>query len=242
MKWIYALLTSIIFFACANQTSNENVLETEQFTIYYTDLDSNNIEIVADSLNANYDRIIGSLQSGEMPKVNIHYYSDIAQLKLAVADVEPNLPDFAIGLATSVSEIHLLSPNHPQLDFQYMIINTIHEFAHCVSFNINPNIANNPRWLWETIAVYAAGNRPNPKNLGYLINNNPPSLDELSLFTNTYIYEVGYFIGEYLEETFGENVLNELILNNGNISETLQMSDEEFTKAWFSFVENKYAV
>lgn len=234
------LVAILALTSCANPSKPKNILETERFNIHYTDLDKGNIDVVVDSLNANYERIIKSLQSSDMPIVNVHYYKNIEQLKLAVIDVEPNLPDFAIGLAISPSEIHLLSPNHPDLEFQYMIINTIHEFTHCVTLNLNPNFANNPRWLWETIAVHAARNRPQPKNLDYLVSNNPPSLSELSLFTNTYIYEVGYFIGEYLVETFGENVLNELIVNNGNIQETLHMNDEEFTQAWLEFVKIKY--
>jgi hypothetical protein len=58
----------------------------------------------------------------------------------------------------------------------------------------------------------------------------------------TYIYEVGYFIAEYLVESKGSDVLNSLIKNNGNIQQTLNMDDEEFIKQWFAFVKKKYGI
>ena len=61
-----------------------------------------------------------------------------------------------MGQATSVSEIHMISPNDSKQDYHTMIRNTKHEFAHCVSLKINPAIGNNPRWLWQAVALYEA--------------------------------------------------------------------------------------
>jgi len=36
--------------------------------------------------------------------------------------------------------------------------------------------------------------------------------------------------------------LNSLIKNNGNIQQTLNMDDAEFTKQWFAFVKKKYGI
>ena len=241
---VHILIATLLFMACNNASSEKieksNVLKTKHFTIHFTELDSANISTVGDSLESNYGRILKSLVAEDMPKVQVNFYSNIQELKEAVKEVEPNLPDFAIGLAINVSEIHMLSPNHTGLDFQFMVSNTIHEFAHCVSFKVNPNIANNPRWLWESVAQFESRQRMNPKSLPYLIDENPPSLEELSQFTNTYIYEVGYFIAEYLVATKDEKVLNELMINHGDIQATLGMNEEEFTKAWFDFVKVKY--
>lgn len=241
---IYNLAVLVLFIACNNASSEKveknNILKTEHFTIHFTELDSANVREIADSLEKNFDAIVASLQSAEMPLVQVNYYSKIEDLKEAVKEVEPNLPDFAIGLAISVSEIHMLSPNHEGLEFQYMVKNTIHEFAHCVSYKVNPNIANNPRWLWESVAQYESGQFIDPKSLQYLVDQNPPSINDLNQFTNMYMYEVGYVVSEYLVATFGESVLNELIANNGDIETTLSMNEEELTEAWFEFVKTKY--
>ncbi len=222
--------------------SSDTIYTTEHFKIFYTGLDQHNIKDIADSLEHNYPRIIESLQSEPLPMVNIHFYTSVSSLQEGVKSIEPNLPSFAIGLATSVSEIHMISPNHPNQDYQTMIRNTIHEFAHCVSLNINENIANNPRWLWEVVAIYQAKQTYNPHQLQYLVNQEPPALDELNKFTNTYIYEVGYFIAEYIVASKGEAALHELIKNNGDIEATLGLNDTEFTEQWFTHVKREYGI
>lgn len=240
------LLISLCVFmlsACSNENHKDNrIHKTEHFEFHFTSLDEANIEAIADSLEYNYDYILNSLQSDSMPKVQVNFYTTIEDLKLAVKDVEPNLPDFAIGLATNVAEIHLLSPNHPNLDFQYMVKNTIHEFVHCVSYNINPNIANNPRWLWEAVAQYESGQVYSPTMFDYLVAHHPPTIDKLNLFTNTYIYEVGGFIAEFLVHTHGEPILHTLIENNGDIETSLGMTEQELTEAWFDFAKEKYGI
>ena len=178
------------------------------------------------------------MQSGDLPLVNVSFYVDGAALNKA----NPNIPSWAVGLATSVSQIHIVSPNNAQNDFQNMIRNTIHEFAHCVSMKINPNIANNPRWLWETVADYEANLPWDPKMLQYLVEQKPPALNELNKMSNTLIYEVGHFIGQYIEATKGAGGFKSLISNNGNLRDTFNMSDEEFTKAWFDFVKRNYGI
>ena len=35
----------------------------------------------------------------------------------------------------------------------------VHEFAHIVSLFVVPNFANNPRWLWESVAINESGGR-----------------------------------------------------------------------------------
>ena len=237
MNFIIAIL---FVFNCTN--SEGRVYKTEHFKISYTKLDDKNIKDIADSLENNYARIITGLQSKELPIVNIHFYTDITDLQKAVKTAVPNLPSWATGLATSVSEIHMLSPNHPKQDYHTMVRNTIHEFVHCVSLNINNTIGNNPRWLWETVAIYEANLPWDPHMLSYLVNQKPPTLHELNQLSNTYIYEVGHFIGEFIVETKGISALNELIKNNGNLKETLNMDDEQFTKQWFAFVKTKYGI
>ena len=168
--------------------------------------------------------------------VNVRFYKNIAELAKAF----PGTPEWAVGHAISASEIHMISPNDPTQDYQTMIRNTKHEFAHCVSMKINSFIGNNPRWLWEAVALYEANLPWDPKMLSYMVDQQPPSLSELNELSNLKIYEVGYFIAQFITETFGSDALNSLIRNNGNIKETLKMEEKEFTENWFAFVKNKY--
>ena len=137
----------------------------------------------------------------------------------------------------------MISPDTPNGDgYQTMIRYIIHEFAHCVSLYINKTIVNKPRWLWESIAIYEAKQTSDPHQLSYLVNQKPPKLSELNVMAKPYVYEVGYFIAEYLVEIKGNDVLNTLIKNNGNIQQTLNTDDEEFIKQWFAFVKKKYGI
>ena len=238
---LFITLFSLLI-SCTNSDSSERVYQSSHFKISYTQLDDKNIKDIADSLETHYAIIVQHLQSGELPVVNVHFYTNIIDLQNAVKVSVPNLPAWAIGLATSVSKIHMLSPNHPQQEYQQMIRNIIHEFAHCVSLKINPTIGNNPRWLWEAVAIYE-GNLPwDPHMLPYLVNQKPPSLSELNHVSNTSIYEIGYFIADFIVQTKGYATLHNLIANNGNIKETLNLEDAEFTKQWFAFVQSKYGL
>lgn len=216
----------------------DRVYDTAHFKIYYTVLDDNNIKEIADSLETGYHKITSHLQSGDLPVVNVHLYQDIAALQ----KVYPDFPVWAVGQATSISEIHMITPNDPKQDYQNMVRNIKHEFAHCVSIKINSNISNNPRWLWEAVALYEANFPWDPKMLDYLVKQQPPSIKDLDEFSSPKIYEVGYFIAQFIAQTYGPGALKSLIQNNGNVKDTLKMTEEEFTKQWFGFVKKKYSI
>jgi hypothetical protein len=222
--------------ACAGNNRNARIYVTAHFSIYYTVLDDSNIHEIADSLEHAYPKIVTHLQSGDLPKVNVHFYENFT----ALSKVFPDFPQWAVGQATSSSEIHMLSPNDSKQDYQTMIRNTKHEFAHCVSMKINSTIDNNPRWLWESIALYEANLPWDPHLLPYLVSQQPPSLQALNNFSNPQLYEVGYFIGQFVDHTYGAAALKALIQSNGDLKSILQLTEPEFTANWFAFVKKNY--
>jgi hypothetical protein len=239
------IITTLLIICCTNLEAQ--IYKTNHFKIFYTKLDDKNIKEIADSVENNYTRIITNLQSQELPIVSIYFYADTASFRQGVKRWSRNLPIWVIGITLGDSAIHMISPDSPDArnqdyDYQTMIKNTIHEFAHCVTRHINKTINNKPRWLWESIAIYESNQTSDPRQLSYLVNQKPPALSELNGFSSTGIYDVGYFIAEYLVEIKGNDVLNSLIKNNGNIQQTLNMDDEEFTKQWFAFVKKKYGI
>ena len=237
MKWI---ITIFLIACCA--TSEAQIYNIPHFKIYYSHLDNKNIKDIADSLEDNYKRIITDLQCPEAVPVKVYFYEDTPAYRLGIKRWVPNPAPWSGGSTLGDSAIYLISPNISAQHYQEGISNVIHEFAHCVSRHINKKIVNNPRWLWESIAIYESRQKFDPRTLPYLVHHNPPALKQLSDFSDTTIYYVGYFIGEYLAATKGKSVLNELIKNNGNIRQTLNMDDEEFTRQWFAFVGKKYGI
>jgi len=251
MKNFIVIIFTFLLLSCSDenpQTTSQNneplpyPYQTVHYTFYYTSFDPLNIKITGDSLEDNYSRIVSDLNSDTLPNVNVHFYSNHDSLSAAVQHVVPNLPPWASGLAISQSEIHIMSPNHPDYEFNYMIAILIHEFAHCVSYHIRPNIANNPRWLWESVAIYEARQFFDPHSIPYLVNHIPPTLAQLNSFDNTMIYEVGYLLAEYIILNWSRDHFVNLILTNGNLQQVLGVTTVQFESGWFDFVRARYGI
>ncbi len=255
MKNHYSLLILIIlstsFISCKNEITEiqpdpEPVLPnpyiSSHFTFYYTSYDSLFIKATADSVESNYTRVLADLLTDTIVRISVHFYKTHEELSNAVRNVVPNLPSWAIGLSTGKDAIHMISPKHPEQIYEYMIIVLIHEFTHCVTLNINPTFGNNPRWLWESIALFEGGQFIHPNQLSYLVQQNPPTLSQLNSVNNTQIYEVGYLLAEFIVENWSRQHLRNMILSNGNIAESLGITTNEFQTAWFQFIKNKYHI
>ncbi len=217
-------------------------LNAQYFTFNYTSLDDNNIHVISDTLERNFQRIMNDLAVSSIPTITIIFYDNIASLRAGVSSLVPDLPSWATGLATSTTEIHMLSPNHPDQKFQNILKVVVHEFTHCVTLNINSNFANNPRWLWESIALYEARQFVTPKSLRYMVNQSPHTLAELNSFSNKNVYEVGFLYAEFIIKTWGKEKLKNLIEANGNTTEVLQVSADQFQTQWFAFVKVQYGI
>ena len=135
---------------------------------------------------------------------------------VAVVPLVGNVPSFASGLVTGPGDIHVLSPNlASRWSYAEGVVAIVHEFAHCASTRVNPAIANNPRWLWEAVALYEAGQIVDPRTLPYMTAHRPPSLSDLNRIGNTAIYEVGGLMGEFIVETWGPAERRHLVRTGG---------------------------
>lgn len=215
---------------------------SEHFTFYYTSYDSLFMHEIADSVENNYQRILSDLMTDSVAKTIVHFYRSHEELANAVRYIVPNLPVWAVGLSTAKDTIHMLAPKHPEQNYEFMLVVLIHEFTHCVTLNINPGFANNPRWLWESIALYEARQFIHPNQLPYMVNHNPPTLSQLNNFNNTQIYEVGYLLSEYIVLNWDRQHLKDMILSNGNTQQTLGLTYSQFQFNWFEFVKNRYNI
>lgn len=77
------------------------------------------------------------------------------------------------GYVTSSDEIRVLA-------VPAVARNATHEFCHAVSLYVNPGFANNPRWLWESVALYENREFVDPRSLDYLVRGTPPTLQQLN--------------------------------------------------------------
>ena len=141
----------------------------------------------------------------------------------------------ATGYITGPSELRLLAT--AQLGQ-----NAVHEFVHAASLAVNPSFANNPRWLWETVALYENGERNDPRQLDYLRRGAFPTLQQLNADPNaaTQIYDVGFLLGEFVVAGWGHGALVSLIRANGDVGGVLGVSVSDFEAAWRAYVVTRY--
>ena len=210
-------------------------LATAHFRILADRADAATLRAVADSLEAAYPRMTASLGSGDLSGVSVWVWTDSAAFYEAQRrNIGQSYPGSA-GYVFSTRSIALLV-------VPAVASNASHEFAHVVSLAVNPRIANNPRWLWETVAVYENGEFVPPLTLDYLRAGRYPTLSQLNADATSshQIYEVGYVLGEFVVETWGHPALVRLVLLQGDVVAVCGVSVPEFEARWYGFLRTKY--
>jgi hypothetical protein len=211
------------------------------FQIHHTSIDSTNVTTIAERLEAQHSRITADLGVSVTPIIDVFLYPDRASFASAVSAVIGPLPSFATGAITSSTRVHILSPNLASVwQFDEAMTSTIHESAHCISLALNPGFANNPRWLWEAVAVFEAGQFVDPRTVTEL--RSPLTFVALNSFDTTTIYRVGYVMAEFVTVEWGRAGLVSLIQANGNLERAFQISEKVFLERWRLFLQNRYAV
>lgn len=215
---------------------------TEHFTFRHTALDAATIAQTGAALESNVARITASLGVVGMPKVTVTLYADRPALQEAVRPFVGTLPSFASGLVTGIDQIHILSPNLATAwSYDRGVTAIVHEFAHTVSLRVNPTIANNPRWLWESVALYEAGQFVDPRTLAYMAAGQVPAFGDLNAIENTRIYDLGCVIGEFIVDGWGEAGLIALVRQNGDPS-AVGVTAQQFTERWRAYLQGQYGL
>ena len=200
-------------------------------------MDSATIGDTAAAIEGHHARVTGDLAVTAQPRVTVTLHADRTSLQAAVQSIVGTLPPFASGLVTGPDSIHILSPNlSTNWSYASALTALVHEFAHCVSLTLNPGFGNRPRWLWESVALYEAGQRTDVRSLPFVASNRPPSIAELNALDNPLIYDVGHSLGGFIVTVFGQASLRELIRTNGNTQSVIGLSEDQFLARWLTFV------
>ena len=199
-------------------------------------LSSSAVSEISVNLESNYSRIISDLQVPNVPDIMVRIWTDYDEF---LNDMENDIGtryNGATGYIYNMTEFRLYYTGQAAGA-------AVHEFAHVVSMYINPSIPNNPRWLWEAVAIYESQEFVDPVSLPYLVSGNYPTLDELSTDYNSSdhkIYSVGYVLLEYIVHTWGMDTVITLIENNGDIAAAPGIPVRQFEAGWYNFLEEKY--
>lgn len=213
------------------------------FEIRYTTLDAGNVADIAAAVEREYDRILGDLRAESMPPITVTFYTDHAAMEAATRAAAGPVPPWTAGLVTSASQIHLMSPNSPAWGpYSRMLSHLVHEFAHCVTLRVNARVANNPRWLWESVAIYEAGQSVDLRALPYMAAHEPPTFASLDSVDNIRVYDVGYSIAEFVVARWGRGGLADLVHATGDTAAALGLPLDEFQREWFAFARQRYGL
>jgi hypothetical protein len=234
------LLVSVVTLTPALGGSPLDEHTTPHFTFRYPSIDRASIGDTAARVEREYARIVGALGVTDMPRVTVTFYTSHAALEAATTSIAGEVPPWAYGLVTAEDQIHCMSPNLKDWGpYDRRVSDIVHELAHAVTLHVNPTFANNPRWLWEAVAIYVAGQDSDPRRLTATVLPRPPALTQLNELADKRIYDVGYSIGELIESRWGGAALRKLVSSNGDTAGTLGISLAEFEAQWASFVVSK---
>jgi len=236
----YFIVAFFFFSSCKKSTQPDEPSDGKRFDfVLYDGLTLSNTPDISKAFEDNYERILDDLQVENMPSVTIKIWADYDNFLDAMgADIGVRYTG-ATGYVFGMQEIRLYHTTR-------ILSAVVHEFAHLVSMQVNSRIANNPRWLWEAVAVYEAQQFVDPKTLSYMVSGDYPTLSDLSTDFNSNaqniynIYKVGYVLLEYIIQSWGAEAVIDLIKNNGNIPQVLQVTVQEFEAGWYRFVEEHY--
>jgi len=211
------------------------------FAFRYPPRDEAIVPSIAAAVEREYTRILDDLRVAAIPTVTVTLYADHAALEAAVRPIVGGIPSFASGLVTSSTAIHMMTPSAAGWGpLDRMQSNLVHEFAHGVSLQLNPRIAINPRWLWESVAIYEARQSVDLRSVSYMAALDPPSFESMASVDNTRIYDVGYSIGEFIVSRWGPLALPQLVAVNGDTASALGVPLADFQRRWFAFVRERY--
>jgi hypothetical protein len=220
--------------AIAGGEALELRMTTAHFRLFAGRTAATRVQSAADALERQYARVLTDFNVTSVGPITVQIWQDEATFN-AVLDRFFGVHYQATGYVTGSDELRVLAV--PQLD-----VNVVHEFCHAISLSASSTFANNPRWLWETVALYENGELVPPRTLDYLVRGAYPSLNELNADPNSgrQVYDLGYVVGEFIVARWGRSGLLDLIRAHGDVSAAFAVTTGVFETEMYGWIRAKY--
>ncbi|MCM4174174.1 hypothetical protein DHD32_22155 [Arenibacter sp. TNZ] len=236
-------LLLIVFFV----PESKKELRTKNFTfLFSSSIDSLSIVELSKALEDSYTRVSNNMNTKPADNIQVNIYPHRWRYVKATGNWN------ASGSIEGTSKLHFLENTWMESDIAKI---AVHEFVHAVFLKLlldsekqplNPEkfdekFSKYPIWLWEGVSTYEANQFYDPKTLAYFDGGRYPQISELNVRTKGQkIYTCGYTIVEYILEEYGRNKLIELIKSYGDLETVLGVSEKQFSKDWYQFMDKKY--
>ncbi len=229
--------------SCSPMTQKDT---SEHFSyVFNNQIDSRTVKEIAQALENNYSRIGKDLKTVPAKPIEVFLYSNRWDYARETGQWT------ASGDIRGPAQLHFLPKGRAVKDYKKT---AVHEFAHAVTFKLlidhlpppadeqklEQKFASLPVWLWEGVACYEAGEFEHPRAMPYFSGERTLTLKELNSRKGEKIYRVGYLLIEYVLHQYGQDKLIELLTRDGDLSSVLQVSEDEFERGWYEFVQDKY--
>jgi hypothetical protein len=190
----------------------------------------------ADLLDSHRQRIMDDLGVTALPAFSIRLWEHAADYRqaldattgTAIADAYGFIVRDQHGSTINVLDIGDETPRR-----------VLHQFVHLVSLTANGSLAHNPEWLWESLALYGAGQFYPLQQQSCITLSEAPTLGALS--AGNQIHRTGYLLADFILSQFDPDAVRALLASNGDVSRSLQMTTEAFEAAWHRYVLKQYA-
>ena len=169
-----------------------------------------------------------------MPVITVRIYPDLQSFHQGINF--PDAPAEVLATAFGKDDFRMVSPNATGVDSSMLMKGVTHEYTHCVHLNID-YAPNNPRWLWEGVAMYESDWFFDPAEVYKMSNNTFPTFDSLG---NGLEYMLGFVIIEAIKDQWGFNTIINLIKKRGDVQAVLKINQQAFEKIIYDRVREKY--
>lgn len=205
--------------------------------ILHNDLSDSDVAHIQVALKESRPKILAALGLVQMPSVTVQVWRDETQYQDVMEQTLGMRAPGSRGYVRSDSEIRLLFRKRLSAQRE-----AVHEFVHAATLKLNPEFGNNPRWLWEAVAQYLAGEFVDPRTSEQFRGGQCPSLETLNspFDRGGSIYRSGYLLGEFITKKWGAASLRQMVGANGDVETILGITENEFENRWCDFVQDKY--
>lgn len=181
-------------------------------------------------------RILSDLGLETMPAVTVRIWRDESAYQDEMEATFGSRAPGSRGYVVGDTELRLLLAGQP-----FAAREAAHEFVHAASLKLNPTIGNNPRWLWEGAAIYLANEPPNAQAAKFFKRGQCPTLSALNAPFNQggSIYDVGFYLLDFIAQRWGKQAIPSLIKANGDIETILGISETTFEQDWCAFAREQ---
>ena len=209
-------------------------ITTTHFRVLAGNAPDGALRAAADRLEADYSRILQELGLAALPVITVRVWQDETAYFNELTRYF-GVRYGAVGYITGPTELRALNTAG-------LPTTVVHEFVHAASMAVNPRIPNNPRWFWETVALFENGEFVDPRTIDYFVRGNFPTVQQLNVDPNggSQIYQLGYVMGEFIVSRWGRAAFLRLIETNADLPAVLGVSASEFEAAWQSYVRQRY--